>query len=331
MKKLNFKKRLFSAIFLIFLWIIWICPLLIFKLNEQLNKNKIFEIFVIIFITITISIILISIYEIFKAFLPNYNNLLRKKNIFYLFIFLSFFFLIEKNSIIYYFLYQEKLFLTNFVILFIILLIEFLLYLFIKDFFLKLKNGKKKIKYFFLSLNILLLGYKAFVNLFLTKNQLIDFFILFIIAFSSDIFSYLGGNFFGKKKIFTKISPKKTIEGSIFGIIFSIFFSFSFLFYLKKNLLLKNFKKNSLFNYFLKEDLNFKLIFLTLIFIFLLTFISQLSDLFFSYIKRLNNIKDFENYFPGHGGLLDRFDSLFFLFISFYIINNFFEFILLIN
>ena len=109
--------------------------------------------------------------------------------------------------------------------------------------------------------------------------------------------SYLFGKFFGKNKVFLKISPNKTYEGFFGGIIITnIIFIFLFI-----NLDISTFI-NSI-NYFI-------LINLVIIF-------SFFGDFIESYLKRLNNLKDSSKYIPGHGGFFDRFDSFLLVIISF--------------
>lgn len=110
--------------------------------------------------------------------------------------------------------------------------------------------------------------------------------LVFLIAFSTDIFAYLVGRQFGKHKLMPKVSPKKTIEGSLGGIIASFVFTFIF-------------------------GLVFKMP-LSIIFILGIfgSMIAQLGDLTASSIKRYVGIKDFGRIIPGHGGVLDRFDSV---------------------
>src|SRR4030042_2140493 len=117
---------------------------------------------------------------------------------------------------------------------------------------------------------------------------------LLIITWANDTGAYLVGTKFGKNKIFPKISPKKTIEGSIGGIIFSIASTFA----------LKNWL-----------DLTFnELLSLGLI----ISIIAQLGDLFESVLKRGSGIKDSGTLIPGHGGILDSLDSLIFTAPIFY-------------
>ncbi|MDV3195996.1 MAG: phosphatidate cytidylyltransferase [Candidatus Phytoplasma stylosanthis] len=122
------------------------------------------------------------------------------------------------------------------------------------------------------------------------------FFYLFIITISSDSFSFLGGRLFGYNLLFAKVSPKKTWEGFFIGLI--VTFIIILLFF--------------------SNRLNIYNIFYFLIFSLLSCIISSLGDLIASKLKREFSIKDFDSILPGHGGILDRFDSL--LFLSFFIV-----------
>lgn len=116
----------------------------------------------------------------------------------------------------------------------------------------------------------------------------------FIIAsWGTDIFAYLIGKRFGKHK-FCKVSPNKSIEGAIAGIIGSIISAVIY------TLIINNFGFN--YSYF-------KITYVTA----LLSILSQLGDLIASCIKRYVDIKDFGNLIPGHGGVLDRIDSLMYI------------------
>lgn len=112
---------------------------------------------------------------------------------------------------------------------------------------------------------------------------------VFLISWGTDTFAYLFGMVFGKHKLYPSISPKKTVEGSLGGIFGS--------------LILLN-----LFNFYI---LKYNIVFIILSGI-LISVVSQLGDLFASKIKREIGIKDFSNIIKGHGGFLDRFDSIIF-------------------
>lgn len=121
---------------------------------------------------------------------------------------------------------------------------------------------------------------------------------LLTITILTDTFAYLGGKFFGKNKLLERISPNKTIEGSLIGLIVST--SIASVFYL----------------YVINPGINVGIVILIT---FLLSIIGQVGDLVFSAIKREFEIKDYSNIIPGHGGMLDRFDSIAFVSL-FYII-----------
>ena len=109
-----------------------------------------------------------------------------------------------------------------------------------------------------------------------------------LIAILSDVGGLVFGKTFKGKKL-TKISPKKTISGSIGSLIFSLL----------------------LIPFFYEELIIYN--FLTLIIIILLiSIISQLGDLFISYLKRKAKVKDTSDILPGHGGFLDRVDGIIF-------------------
>jgi phosphatidate cytidylyltransferase len=162
------------------------------------------------------------------------------------------------------------------------------------------KYSKKKmvLKQFnteFFFLNILTFIYIFFVFCNLTyeiyKSESSVFFLYIIsICFFTDIGGYVFGKTIGGKKL-SKISPNKTISGTVGSFIFSIF----------PLILLLN------FNYLdLVLNLN------NIIFCLLISLISQLGDLFISFIKRKAKIKDTGNLLPGHGGVLDRLDGIIF-------------------
>ena len=138
----------------------------------------------------------------------------------------------------------------------------------------------------------------TFGHAFLEIYALDPLYIWFILVatYATDTGAYFSGVFFGKHKLCERISPKKTIEGSIGGILFSWILSI-------------------LFAIFVFKDASYPLLIAAGL---LIPFVSQIGDLSFSSIKRLYNVKDFSNIFPGHGGIMDRIDSLVFDLILFY-------------
>ena len=162
--------------------------------------------------------------------------------------------------------------------------------------------------------NIIFLFYKKsnFINFFLSNLIIVSFFSLIVIlqfpnglytilyavilVSTMDIFAYLGGKLFGKRKIIPTISKGKTIEGTFIGLAFTIFIS-----------------------YFIKDLMNFNAIY-SLIYGFFIGILAFSGDLLESAFKRKIGVKDSGKLIPGHGGLMDRFDGYFlvipFLYIS---------------
>ena len=162
--------------------------------------------------------------------------------------------------------------------------------------------------------NIIFLFYKKsnFINFFLSNLIIVSFFSLIVIlqfpnglytilyavilVSTMDIFAYLGGKLFGKRKIIPAISKGKTIEGTFIGLASTIFIS-----------------------YFIKDLMNFNVIY-SLIYGFFIGILAFSGDLLESAFKRKIGVKDSGKLIPGHGGLMDRFDGYFlvipFLYIS---------------
>ncbi len=113
-------------------------------------------------------------------------------------------------------------------------------------------------------------------------------FTLLLGCIASDVGGFVVGKILQGPRL-TKISPKKTISGSIGSIIFSIVVIFSIF-------------------YYFTNTLNYKIVIIGIT----TSVACQLGDLFFSFLKRKAKVKDTGNFFPGHGGVLDRLDGIFF-------------------
>ncbi|MBQ4036689.1 MAG: phosphatidate cytidylyltransferase [Clostridia bacterium] len=115
--------------------------------------------------------------------------------------------------------------------------------------------------------------------------------LIFLGAWISDTFAYFTGRLLGKHKLCPAISPKKTVEGSVGGVVFNM------LAFAGYALILRHF-----------FDVNANVLFFAILGA-LFSAIGQFGDLFASCIKRHYGVKDYGKLFPGHGGVLDRFDS----------------------
>ena len=156
---------------------------------------------------------------------------------------------------------------------------------------------KKNTIYFVILLILIILFLYCLYKL--RGNTVSDFYYLLwvmTVVWLSDIGGFLFGRLIKGPKL-SKWSPNKTIAG-FFGSVILGQFAFLVLYYLLKNTVIFNLK------FFILQ--------------LLMTIFSVIGDLFFSFIKRKNDIKDYSNIFPGHGGLLDRADGLIFVIIVAY-------------
>ena len=144
----------------------------------------------------------------------------------------------------------------------------------------------------FYSLFIYIVGCFTSIVLVRYGSERFMYLLVFLGAWICDSFAYFVGKFFGKHKLIPEISPKKTVEGSIGGIAFTIIGFVIF------GLIVNN-----------GFDANISYVKLCILGV-ILSIVSQIGDLIASAIKRQYGIKDYGNIFPGHGGILDRFDGV---------------------
>lgn len=131
--------------------------------------------------------------------------------------------------------------------------------------------------------SIVLLGQREYSSLYMLLP--------FVVAFSSDSGAYFAGTFLGRHKLTPHLSPNKTIEGSLGGFAAAVAVTALY------GLIIRTAK--------IEVDL-----LVLCIYGFLGSVACQLGDLGFSAVKRLCGVKDYGNLIPGHGGMLDRFDSM---------------------
>lgn len=135
------------------------------------------------------------------------------------------------------------------------------------------------------------LGFAVMGRLHDMRFGFIMFLFIFISAFATDIFAYFTGRLLGRHKLIPDVSPHKTVEGAIGGVIGCVLVTVLYILIL---------------GIFFEETPGMLLLSVIAIPI---AVVSQLGDLIMSQIKRCHGIKDFGRIFPGHGGVLDRFDS----------------------
>ena len=262
MKKQEFRKRFISTTVLSFLFIV------LFLLGNP---------FVSIFFSILFCVIFFE-YEKLTV------KILQKQQVFKIFflqILLLFFTILEINEI-----ESGYLFFNNF--------INFLsISVFFNTIFLLYK--KNEMINLILS-NLIIISFFSLISILQSPNGLYIVLYVVILVSTMDVFAYLGGKLFGKRKIIPLISKGKTIEGTIIGLSFTIIIS-----------------------YFIKDLMNFNVIY-SLIYGFFIGTIAFSGDLLESIFKRNIGVKDSGKLIPGHGGLMDRFDGYFlvipFLYIS---------------
>ncbi len=145
----------------------------------------------------------------------------------------------------------------------------------------------------FVTVNLIVNGFASIVLLRDYEFGKYIYLLVFLCPWMTDIFAYFTGYFLGKHKLIPDVSPKKTVEGAIGGVVFC-------------TLIL------TLYGYVLTkfvDGLHANYIAFVCVGV-VLSVVSQCGDLIFSLIKRKYGIKDYGNLMPGHGGVLDRFDSV---------------------
>lgn len=124
------------------------------------------------------------------------------------------------------------------------------------------------------------------------KNGICMVFLPFVVSWITDTFAYFCGMAFGKHKLIPSVSPKKTVEGSIGGTVCAVVLTVLYCFIAGKS-----------------TGSNVSYVAVAVIAL-VCSLLSQCGDLIMSLVKRHYGIKDYGKLFPGHGGVLDRFDSI---------------------
>ena len=169
-----------------------------------------------------------------------------------------------------------------------------LLILFLQVIITNMKTNFKDIVYTFFGIGYVIFPIMCIALINGVNNGNILIWYAIIAAWGTDIFAYFKGKLIGKHK-FSRVSPKKSIEGCIGGTIGAVVLILIYTYIANK---------------FWKMEVSYYIISLIGI---ILSIIGQIGDFAASSIKRYVEIKDFSNMIPGHGGMLDRIDSLIFI------------------
>lgn len=177
---------------------------------------------------------------------------------------------------------------------------ELLMYILVLASFILLCVPIINLKVTFIDVALTILGF-IYVGVFFSFIYLINgkphgeflVWLIFIASWMCDTTAYYSGKYLGKHKLNPKVSPKKTIEGSIGGLLGATIFCGIF------GIVISKYVPNiPIYHYFIMGALS--------------GVFSQFGDLVASSVKRYVGIKDYSNLIPGHGGILDRFDSILF-------------------
>jgi phosphatidate cytidylyltransferase len=193
-------------------------------------------------------------------------------------------------GIIYYLIIRQRM--QQYQVMFFIIFLMALMFVYVFD-FPKYKTDQIAIAFFALFYVSVMLSYIYQVRM--MKDGAITVWMIFIGAWGSDTCAYCIGILLGKHKVAPKLSPKKSLEGCIGGVVGAALIGFLFATVFKGRI-----------HGILNPQLAFAVIGAVS------SIISQIGDLAASAIKRNHDIKDYGKLIPGHGGILDRFDSIIF-------------------
>ncbi len=184
--------------------------------------------------------------------------------------------------------YQKTYLLIAAAVLFIYMLYLMAMAVFSKG---KLKFGKAA--EVFMSVTYIAMSFTALSLLRYLDNGAFCFVLVFMAAWGTDVGAYLVGCAIGKHKLIPEVSPKKSVEGAVGGVVFALLIFLLYGFIVDKAV----------------DDISVNYLLLGVCAP-ILSVVSQIGDLIASVIKREYGIKDYGRILPGHGGIMDRFDSI---------------------
>jgi len=175
-----------------------------------------------------------------------------------------------------------------------LIVIAYLFYLLYAAVFARKENSTNDIALCFFSTFFVTISFTSIIITRELEHGGILYLMIFIGAWSTDTFAYFTGRLFGKRKFIPDVSPNKTVAGSVGGVIFCALAFVIYGFIIAR------------LNRYTAEP-NYIILALAGL---VTSIIAQLGDLSMSAIKRNYGVKDYGSIFPGHGGILDRFDSV---------------------
>jgi len=180
---------------------------------------------------------------------------------------------------------------------FFVLFFIFLLVMVVYEFNISSKN-KIGLPIRFIVVLFFIVSFFHFIFLRIAFDDFIITYLLYVIfsVWIFDSFSLIGGRLIGGRKLMPRISPNKTYSGLVTGFLSLLIFSILLIFFYKQNITV-------------------------ILFTLIIGLISFVGDAIESYCKRFLDIKDFSNFMPGHGGILDRMDAFILIFIIHFVIS----------
>ncbi len=305
-KNKTFRVRLITSIFILLFYCVYFS--IIAVPTSSFVPLNVQNIFIYIFHFINIILLVLMNYEIIKLFQLNHKRFWMIQTISYITVILLYLIPFTWELTYPYVPY------TNFKISWLHSWVLILVYLFFYFLYILInvihnKMTTMKITQLFLFNALIVVGIKSISILMLSsKYGWTSFLYVLLIVILTDVFAYLGGWKFGKNKIAPTISPNKTWEGAIVGTVMGTLIPLIVVtpFIFSNNLLSSDIP----FAQCLVSPNSIVVFFIYFFFSLILSIFAQLGDLLFSYIKRKFAVKDFSNLLPGHGGILDRVDSL---------------------
>ncbi len=190
------------------------------------------------------------------------------------------------------FLDQDPRLQVNYMLVSVAVILGYMLYIMAIAVFSKGKIRFSKVAEVFLSVTYVVISFTSLCLLRYIPYGNLCFFLVFVSAWGTDVGAYFVGSLIGKHKLIPEVSPKKSVEGSVGGIIFA---AICFVIY----------------GFVVEQYTDYSANYVVLVIAALiLSVISQIGDLIASLIKREYGIKDYGKILPGHGGIMDRFDSI---------------------